>query len=62
MNVQTVVDLTHVEPNRIDAQVGGAALVTAAFGQKLRQFGDSGRRLVRPTDAGDGIAGGVVFQ
>jgi len=51
-----------VEPNRIDAQVGGAALVTAAFGQKLQQFGDSGRRLVRPTDAGDGIAGGVVFQ
>jgi hypothetical protein len=27
-----------------------------------KQFGDSGRRLVGPSNAGDGIAGGVVFQ
>ena len=27
-----------------------------------QQFGDSGRRLVGPTNAGDGIAGDVVFQ
>jgi hypothetical protein len=27
-----------------------------------QQFGDSGRRLVGPANAGDGIAGGVVFQ
>ena len=27
-----------------------------------QQFGDSGRRLVGPSNAGDGIAGGVVFQ
>ena len=28
----------------------------------MQQFSDSGRRLVGPTNAGDGIAGGVVFQ
>ena len=27
-----------------------------------QQFGDSGRRLVGPSNAGDRIAGGVVFQ
>lgn len=27
-----------------------------------QQFGDSGRRLVGPSNAGDGIAGCVVFQ
>jgi hypothetical protein len=27
-----------------------------------QQFGDSGGRLVGPSNAGDGIAGGVVFQ
>ena len=27
-----------------------------------QQFGDSGRCLVGPSNAGDGIAGGVVFQ
>ena len=27
-----------------------------------QQFGDSGRSLVSPANAGDGIAGGVVFQ
>ena len=27
-----------------------------------QQFGDSGRRFVGPTNAGDGISGGVVFQ
>jgi hypothetical protein len=28
----------------------------------LQQLGDSGSRLVRLTNGGDGIAGGVVFQ
>jgi hypothetical protein len=27
-----------------------------------QQFGDPGRCLVGPSNAGDGIAGGVVFQ
>jgi len=27
-----------------------------------QQFGDSGRRFVGPSNASDGIAGGVVFQ
>jgi hypothetical protein len=27
-----------------------------------QQLGDSGRSLVGPSNAGDGIAGGVVFQ
>jgi hypothetical protein len=27
-----------------------------------QQFGDSGRRLVGPSNAGDGIAGDLVFQ
>ena len=27
-----------------------------------QEFGDSGRRLVGPSNAGDGIAGSVVFQ
>lgn len=27
-----------------------------------QQLGDSGRRLVGPSDAGDGITGGVMFQ
>jgi hypothetical protein len=27
-----------------------------------QQFGDSGRRLVGPSNAGNGIASGVVFQ
>jgi hypothetical protein len=27
-----------------------------------QQFGDAGERLVGPSNAGDGIAGGVVFK